>query len=121
MCLEGSETYREIKGKKHRTQIQTRCRFLIQKSIELEDSEGYSRGNTGQCVLCVLHVPTCMAPRFSVSCSGLDVPRRTELTPSFLRHHAREKQRLIFMQSPLDGALLLIIVFIIDHKHKLSF
>jgi len=34
---------------------------------------------------------TCMAPRFSISCSGLEDPRRTELTPSFLRHHAGNK------------------------------
>lgn len=33
----------------------------------------------------------CMAPRFSISCSGLEDPRRTELTPSFLRHHAGNK------------------------------
>lgn len=33
----------------------------------------------------------CMAPRFSISWSGLEDPRRTELTPSFLRHHARNK------------------------------
>lgn len=46
---------------------------------------------TAACV-CVL-VLTCMAPRFSVSCSGLDVPRRTELTPSFLRHQAGDKQK----------------------------
>lgn len=57
-----------------------------------------------------LHVPTCMAPRFSVSCSGLDVPRSTELTPSFLRHHAGERRRMSFTQWPLDGALLPVIV-----------
>lgn len=32
-----------------------------------------------------------MAPRFSISCSGLEDPRRTELTPSFLRHQAGNK------------------------------
>lgn len=34
---------------------------------------------------------TWMAPRFSISCSGLEDPRSTELTPSFLRHHAGDK------------------------------
>ena len=32
---------------------------------------------------------TCMAPMFSISWSALEAPRRTELTPSFLRHQAR--------------------------------
>lgn len=36
---------------------------------------------------------TCMAPRFSVNCSGLEVPKRTELTPSFLRHQARNREK----------------------------
>lgn len=57
--------------------------------------------------VCVL---TCMAPRFSVSCSRLDVPRRTELTPSFLRHQAGQRHRLKFTQCIQDGALHLIIV-----------
>lgn len=57
--------------------------------------------------VCVL---TCMAPRFSVSCSRLDVPRRTELTPSFLRHQAGQRHRLKFTQCTRDGELHLIIV-----------
>lgn len=51
-----------------------------------------------------------MAPRFSVSCSGLDVPRRTELTPSFLKHQAGGRHRLQFTHCPPDGALHLILV-----------
>lgn len=31
---------------------------------------------------------TCIAPMFSMSCSALEAPRSTELTPSFLRHQA---------------------------------
>lgn len=31
---------------------------------------------------------TCIAPMFSISCSALEAPRSTELTPSFLRHQA---------------------------------
>lgn len=47
---------------------------------------------------------TCMAPRFSVSCSGLDVPRRTELTPSFLRHHAgNNEEQEVDIQSAATG------------------
>lgn len=32
-----------------------------------------------------------------MSCSGLDVPRRTELTPSFLRHHAVDSMKQEFV------------------------
>lgn len=32
-----------------------------------------------------------------MSCSGLDVPRRTELTPSFLRHHAVDSKKQEFV------------------------
>ena len=38
------------------------------------------------------HSLTCIAPMFSISCSVLDAPRRTELTPSFRRHHAAGNQ-----------------------------
>lgn len=37
---------------------------------------------------------TWMAPRFSVSWLGLEDPRSTELTPSFLKHQARRKEFL---------------------------
>ena len=36
-----------------------------------------------------------MAPRFSMSCSGVDDPRRTELTPSFLRHQAGKREHRV--------------------------
>lgn len=36
-----------------------------------------------------------MAPRFSMSCSGVDDPRSTELTPSFLRHHAGKREHWV--------------------------
>lgn len=34
-----------------------------------------------------------MAPRFSVSWLGLEDPRSTELTPSFLRHQAEDQRK----------------------------
>lgn len=36
---------------------------------------------------------TCIAPMFSISWSVLDAPKRTELTPSFRRHHAAGDQQ----------------------------
>lgn len=36
---------------------------------------------------------TLREPRFSSSCSVLETPRRTELTPSLRRHHADKRQR----------------------------
>lgn len=46
---------------------------------------------------------TWMAPRFSLSCSALEVPRRTELTPSFLRHQAGGRHGLKFTRRPQGG------------------
>lgn len=68
----------------------------MQEGSEVEKMQrglSYEAAKTKQAVCMFVHVPTCMAPRFSVSCSGLDVPKRTELTPSFLRHHAGERKR----------------------------
>lgn len=40
---------------------------------------------------------TCMAPRFSVSWVGLEDPRSTELTPSFLKHQANDQGKEEFL------------------------
>lgn len=73
------------------------------------------RRKQGQVQVCVL---TWMAPRFSVSCSGLDVPRRTELTPSFLKHQAGGRHRLQFTHCPPDGATRLILLRKLQRRMK---
>lgn len=38
---------------------------------------------------------TCIAPIFSINWSALEAPSKTELTPSFLRHQAEVKERVL--------------------------
>ena len=56
-----------------------------------------------------------------MSCSGVDDPRSTELTPSFLRHHAGKKEHWSGSQSTYDYFFLFSLFFsFFGHTHSMQ-
>lgn len=69
------------------------CRYRLKGTNAELDVTGQGRLSqikmlTFFCRITRTYSLTCIAPMFSISCSVLDAPKRTELTPSFRRHHA---------------------------------
>lgn len=72
-------------------------------------------------IICTL---TCIAPIFSMSWSVLEAPRSTELTPSFLRHHAGDEQQICWTYSInniIHNTWPTLTVKPIHHKNKMFY